>query len=188
MKKRGFTLIELLIVIAIIAILAAIAIPNFLMAQTRSKVTRAKKDMQTLATAIETYYVDYNDYPDASIATLTGHFNNRLKQLTTPIAYISSLPKDPFRTMTTLWPSPTEKGTATYEYVDRRTAIDEWHIWTNDQVFEIFFSAPTKWCMLSPGPDQITSYQFGAPISPPRIDYDPTNGIVSNGDIWRWGP
>src|SRR5205823_11982886 len=58
--KRGFTLIELLIVVAIIAILAAIAVPNFLEAQTRSKVSRAKSDMRTMATTIEAYYIDYN--------------------------------------------------------------------------------------------------------------------------------
>ncbi len=57
---RGFTLIELLIVVAIIAILAAIAVPNFLEAQVRSKVSRVKADMRTLATAIETYTVDNN--------------------------------------------------------------------------------------------------------------------------------
>ncbi len=62
-KKRGFTLIELLIVVAIIAILAAIAVPNFLEAQVRSKVSRVKSDMRTLATGIEAYYVDYNHAP-----------------------------------------------------------------------------------------------------------------------------
>lgn len=63
--KRGFTLIELLIVVAIIAILAAIAVPNFLQAQTRSKVARTYTDMRTLATALEEYAVDYNRYvPD----------------------------------------------------------------------------------------------------------------------------
>jgi prepilin-type N-terminal cleavage/methylation domain-containing protein len=46
----AFTLIELLIVVAIIAILAAIAVPNFLEAQVRSKVSRAKADMRSIAT------------------------------------------------------------------------------------------------------------------------------------------
>ena len=61
--KKGFTLIELLIVVAIIAILAAIAVPNFLEAQVRSKVSRARSDMRSLATGIESYYVDNNQYP-----------------------------------------------------------------------------------------------------------------------------
>src|SRR5260221_3715617 len=60
--KRAFTLIELLIVVAIIAILAAIAVPNFLEAQTRAKVSRVKADMRTLGTAMEQYNVDYNGY------------------------------------------------------------------------------------------------------------------------------
>ena len=62
-RLRGFTLIELLIVVAIIAILAAIAVPNFLEAQTRSKVSRVKSDMRTIATGLESYQVDYNRYP-----------------------------------------------------------------------------------------------------------------------------
>ena len=58
--RRAFTLIDLLIVVAIIAILAAIAVPNFLEAQTRSKISRAKADMRTMATALESYLVDNN--------------------------------------------------------------------------------------------------------------------------------
>lgn len=63
LHPKGFTLIELLIVVAIIAILAAIAVPNFLEAQTRSKVSRVKADMRTIATGLEIYRLDNNDYP-----------------------------------------------------------------------------------------------------------------------------
>ena len=63
LMKKGFTLIELLIVIAIIAILAAIAVPNFLEAQVRAKVSRVKADQRSLATGLEAYCVDNNSYP-----------------------------------------------------------------------------------------------------------------------------
>jgi general secretion pathway protein G len=62
-KESGFTLIELLIVIAIIGILAAIAIPNLLNAVQRGKQKRTMSDMRALATAIEAYAVDNNVYP-----------------------------------------------------------------------------------------------------------------------------
>ena len=63
MKRRGFTLIELMVVIAIIIILAAVAIPNYLNMTERAKKSRVASDMATVATALETFRTDWSVYP-----------------------------------------------------------------------------------------------------------------------------
>ena len=96
-------MIELLIVVAIIAILAAIAVPNFLEAQVRSKVSRVHADMRSIATAIEAYTVDYNRPPESGRERAYTHnprdwsLSNWWYQITTPVAYMSDVPYDPFR-------------------------------------------------------------------------------------------
>lgn len=100
--KKSFTLIELLIVVAIIGILAAIAVPNFLNAQARAMVSRALSDFKALHTAMETYRLDNNDYPpdydSGRVPGVSIQQNEILTYvcLTTPVAYMNSIPRDPY--------------------------------------------------------------------------------------------
>lgn len=102
--RKGFTLIELLIVIAIILILIAIALPNFLEAQIRARATKSAGEIRTYVTALETYYVDWAMYPrdhDSAWPYVELTTQNGFQMLTTPLTYLTELPADPFGTNTT---------------------------------------------------------------------------------------
>jgi prepilin-type N-terminal cleavage/methylation domain-containing protein len=173
MKKKGFTLIELLIVVAIIAILAAIAVPNFLEAQVRSKVSRTYSDMRSIRTALESYAVDYNHYPPTRLPFI----------LTTPVAFITSIPKSPWKERD--WEPA--KGNeylyvATYgNYGMNPDDINrDYVLYTGKANFE-----SVKWEMKSNGPNSIDDreyWQNNGNVFNTKV-YDPTNGTVSFGDI-----
>ena len=68
-REKGFTLIELLIVVAIIGIIAAIAVPNLLTAIQRSKQKRTMADLRAIGTALGSYQTDYDFYPTVAATT-----------------------------------------------------------------------------------------------------------------------
>ncbi len=198
-QRSGFTLIELLIVVAIIAILAAIAVPNFLEAQTRAKVSRVKADMRSFATAIEAYLVDNNrlgrTYRPPSDPTWTRTRVN--SAFTTPVAYITSVFPDPFNNVDpdvlnrvyVLWGrNPNSDSQGILGQLDAVFAQAPNFF----QYYPDFYNPITNsytddagWLLFSPGPDRVFAVLI--PSYPgPFIEYDPTNGTISPGDIIRW--
>ena len=81
-KRSGFTLIELMIVIAIIAILAAILVPNFVRARAQGHLTACKSNLKNIGTALEMYSTDHaGRYPTALTVLTTGANGGYLKTI-----------------------------------------------------------------------------------------------------------
>jgi prepilin-type N-terminal cleavage/methylation domain-containing protein len=188
--KGAFTLIELLIVVAIIAILAAIAVPNFLEAQTRSKISRVKTDLRSMNLAFMAYQTDTNKVPPDAVgeadspwygtswatdhpgelpdfkwrgSDMSYHYRDIFfSPLTTPLAYMTSVPHDAFTRRMPFAYDTRVDGTLRYAVV------------------------------ASVGPDNYACdwYRGNGPVSPEHpggisIPYDASNGTKSQGDIWR---
>ncbi|MCA9426935.1 MAG: prepilin-type N-terminal cleavage/methylation domain-containing protein [Candidatus Omnitrophica bacterium] len=178
-KNRGFTLIELLIVIAIILILVAIALPNFLEAQMRARVTKAKGELRSLATAMESYYLDFKMYPAQHERDAGNNRNARgLFWLTSPISYISSIPTDPF--------SEFSADSDNTTYITYELGGVEF----GSPVVDPCAACQVTWAMFSNGPDATQNIWQDNPHynrGLPTWNYAPTNGTKSTGEIFRWG-
>lgn len=185
---RAFTLIELLIVVAIIAILAAIAVPNFLEAQTRAKVSRTQSDLRTLAIGIEAYTIDYNK-PMPWWVTVSGKIGERqIHLITSPVAYVTSIADDIFQVKEPqLTPNPNKNFTAFFGKVPRYFLYTDRYASSGSFVL----NGSEGWTVRSMGPDQDFDL-IGDPadndtVVPQNGIYDSTNGTISNGDVLRSG-
>lgn len=176
-RKKGFTLIELLIVVAIIGILAGIAIPNFLGARTKARVSRAFADMRTIGNALEMYYLDNQDYPTTS--EFTSSSSGGLLENGT---YLASLPTDPFNS-----------GNNYRYYVTDDTTPDYWLLVSNGPDGDIdvqegdgtFSWSARKSGQMGGSDGYIAAFGY---TDADDAWYDPTEGTTAGGDLGRSGP
>lgn len=146
-----------------------VSYPAFMPGCLRTKESRVGSEFRTIAFALESYKVDYHSYPfpdydDEGKPILP-------KSLTTPIAYFKELPNDPFK----------RSGRGIYGY-----AMDTEYGWI------IKSNGPDNWDGSNgePFPIQkaVSDKLLGFSLQASRFTFDPTNGTVSPGDIWRRGP
>ncbi|MEW6237124.1 MAG: prepilin-type N-terminal cleavage/methylation domain-containing protein [Candidatus Omnitrophota bacterium] len=196
--KKGFTLIELLIVVAIIGILAAIAVPNFLNAQTRARVAKVLSDMRAMGQGQEMYSLDWGTYTenhhDSDVPLHAG-----LYRLTHPVAYLGMLPEDPFYNNPVASADTWAKTQKHYTFGTEPDWDAKWDRGGNPS------GKATRWLCASAGPSYSddsnpvfeypgasnviwdTPGRFSVPEYPAAtfryMRYDPSNGLVSLGDI-----
>ncbi|MEW6234988.1 MAG: prepilin-type N-terminal cleavage/methylation domain-containing protein [Candidatus Omnitrophota bacterium] len=174
-KSDSFTLIELLIVVAIIGVLAAIAVPNFLNAQLRAKITRAYSDMEAIAKCLDMYNLDRNSFPTSNY--VERYPTRPFRRLTTPIAYLSSFPQDPFRQGSSVQTHnlyTTSGPDYTYYMCDDTDAYDGPNT-INKPTRRADYKTSFDWFMISPGPSPGDKWIF----------YDISNGLSSQGYVYH---
>ena len=189
-KKSSFTLIELLIVVAIIGILAAIAVPNFMNAQIRAKIARVYSDFKSIQSGLEMYRLDSGKY-----ITRAGNISwpRRFYPLTTPVSYLSKGAwPDPFAPQGYVTPDGDpinycyeSKGwdnAALPTFAKKFVNSPHSFLWGKENQYE--------YAIISAGPDFDLQADSGARVPPADVFflYDASNGVKSSGDLIKFGP
>lgn len=161
------------LLIPIVGILAAIAIPNFKSAMSHSNVSTIQQEMRTIATALEAYYIDYDQYP---LPQYDNEDNAVLPStITTPIAYATCILNDIY--------NDTDNDHYRY-YTDSST---KWIVASFGPDKKSGNSGIQGGINLDIE-SALTDDELGFPLQSSPLTYDPTNGTKSPGDIWRRGP
>ncbi len=167
-KERGFTLVELLIVVAIIAILTGIAVPNFMGARKKARVSKALGDMHTTTNALQAYAVDHGKY-------MTTYSTADLVRT----GLISSVPKDPF------------SGNDFNYYTTPSGTVVQWVITSVGPNGTGNFSSSSDWgnVVAGPlgGPESAITTTSNDDTYPPAPWYDPTGTRDDNKDDLGYG-
>ncbi|MCG3197749.1 MAG: hypothetical protein GHCLOJNM_02239 [bacterium] len=189
-SHSGFTLIELLIVIAIVLILIAIALPNFLEARIRSQVTKVKGDDRSIMTAMYAYYTQWRKWlpdshdlweagrPIGSWALISNKFEAPGIRLTTPNKFMTEVPYDPFVTqyeIGTAVPDDTGVSQQLGVYYLGTWSVNNYRPPGHERALGFLYSV---------GPSLSYSWNTPGYGNAYITEYSPTNGSKSPGGIW----
>lgn len=172
-QARGFTYLELLFVGFLVLMLLAIAVPNFLEAQTRAQVSRSYANLATISNAVESYRTDHRAYPPMG-NTLNPQLSD-ITVLTTPIAYMTRIPRFPTKSAGDPTEIPPLYVNLTQFYSQESPREHPY------QGGYVLYSLSTM------GPDQKDDLRLEQGAVKYEI-YNPTNGTISSGDLVQFGP
>ncbi|MCA9423792.1 MAG: type II secretion system protein [Candidatus Omnitrophica bacterium] len=207
--RSGFTLLELLIVLGVVLILTAIALPNFVSLRTRGQVVMARSHTKSIVQGLDLYSVDHNRYPITVPSFPKDPFgilsHHQLSALTTPVAYISSDALfDPFGVVESQVYDPALSAGNDFPKLDQpnvERSLLYFHypsMAVRREDPELFLNGASA---VSIGPDRKDSLGSYRPFDllffldrfPPTIAshphdtmYQPTNGVRSRGDIGEY--
>ena len=188
--------------------MTAVAVPNFIKAKHNTNYSRTKSDLRTLATAVEAYTADYGLFPvdystgtdgDPDIPSLgisaavgtsgichPGFFNGTMHPgLTTPVPYVTNCwMYDPYAAGNSFQVINADEQFYSYQWLTAGPVWGRQRSSTNGFIVRNYAGYYGKWRLGSIGPDR--SYYNGGStnIHGSRV-YDPTNGTMSYGNIWR---